>query len=322
MSIARFIAQQIWNQAWLSPKHKKTAYKILNRAGKAPSAAFTSNFYGLRYEGDLQNNIEFSIYYYGAFEKPLLYFLRDTLAKLKSHPSNGLASCYCDIGSNIGQHALFMSQYAAKVHAFEPFSAVSDRMLAQIKLNNIDNIHLHSFGLSDKTESLPFYAPTGSNQGIGSFDKETESKGNVETGSLALKNGDEFFAEHPIESVDLMKIDVEGFEKKALAGLAAVLERHRPIVVCEVSYGTELSFQTLEQWQAAFPEGYKFFIFDIRKLNGRKDRKAGAKAKRTGHYKLVPFTEWRTNGQDDVVACPKEKLDCLALENSALKPAQ
>jgi FkbM family methyltransferase len=316
MSIARFIAKQIWNQAWLSPRYKKTAYKILNKAGEAPSAAFTSNFYGLRYEGNLQNNIEFSIYYYGAFEKPLLYFLRDTLANIKRHPSKEPASCYCDIGANIGQHALFMSQYASTVHAFEPFSAVSERMLSQIKLNHIDNIHLHSFGLSDKTESLPFYAPTGSNQGIGSFDRETESKGNVESGSLALKNGDEFFAELPIEYVDLMKIDVEGFERKALAGLTDVLGTNRPIVVCEVSYGTELSFQSFEQWQAAFPQGYKFFIFDIRKPNGRKDRKAGAKAKRSGHYKLIPFSQWMPSGQDDVVACPVEKLDRLAMEYS------
>lgn len=314
MSIARSIAQQIWNQAWLSPKYKKTAYKILNKTGEAPSAPFSTNFYGLRYNGDLQNNIEFAIYYYGAFEKPLLFFLRDTLANIKKHPAKGLSSCYCDVGANIGQHALFMSQYATTVHAFEPFTTVSKRLLAQMELNHIDNIHLHSFGLSDKTESLPFYAPTGSNQGIGSFDKETESKGNVETGSLALKNGDEFFAEYPIPTVDLMKIDVEGFERKALAGLSNVLDQNRPIVVCEVSYGTELSFQNYQQWQQAFPEGYQFFIFDIRKANGRKDRKAGAKAKRTGAYKLIPFKQWKPDGQDDVIACPEEKLSLLAME--------
>jgi FkbM family methyltransferase len=190
-------------------------------------------------------------------------------------------------------------------------------MLTQIKLNNIDNIQLHSFGLSDVTENLPFYAPTGSNQGIGSFDKESLSKGNVDAGSLALKNGDEFFGEHPIASVDLMKIDVEGFEKKALAGLSGVLSQDRPIVVCEISYNTELSFQTYAQWQAAFPSGYRFFLFDIRKPNGRKDRRAGAKAKRTGQYKLIPFTQWKSEGQDDVIACPKEKLPLLAMTSAS-----
>ncbi len=314
MSIARIIAQGIWDQSWLSPKVKKTAYKILNQAGNPPSAPFTTNFYGLNYQGNLQNNIEFSIYYYGAFEKPLLYFLRDTLANIKKHPSASVATCFCDVGANIGQHALFMSQFAATVHAFEPFQTVSNRLLEQVKLNNIDNITLHSFGLSDVTQRLPFYAPTGSNQGIGSFDKETLSKGNVETGSLALRNGDEFFASYPIPRVDLMKIDVEGFEKKALAGLTAVLGKNRPIVVCEVSYGAELSFQSFSQWQSAFPPNYRFFIFDIRKANGRKDRKAGAKAKRTGHFKLIAFDQWKPSGQDDVIACPEEKLALLALE--------
>jgi FkbM family methyltransferase len=317
MSIARIIAQRIWDQTWLSPRYKKTAYKILNKAGNPPSAPFETNFYGMNYRGDLQNNIEFSIYYYGAFEKPLLYFLRDTLANIKKQPSISKCTCYCDVGANIGQHALFMSQYAATVHAFEPFDAVSERLLAQVKLNNIENIHLHRFGLSDVTEKLPFYAPTGSNQGIGSFDKDTLSKGNVETGALALHNGDEFFANYPIQSVDLMKIDVEGFESKALAGLATTLAKNRPIAVCEVSYGTELSFQNFPQWQSAFPTGYHFFTFDIRKANGRKDRKAGAKAKRTGHYKLIPFTQWKPTGQDDVIACPEEKLPLLAMELKA-----
>ena len=314
MSIAHVIAQCIWDQTWLSPKIKKTAYKVLNKAGNPPSAPFTTNFYGLQYQGDLKNNIEFSIYYYGAFEKPLLYFLRDTLANIKNHAPANHTTCFCDVGANIGQHALFMSQLAASVHAFEPFDTVGNRLLEQIQLNNISNISLHKFGLSDVTEQLPFYAPTGSNQGIGSFDRETLSKGNVETGSLALKNGDEFFAEHPITSVDLMKIDVEGFEKKALAGLNSVLAKNRPIVVCEVSYDTELSFQSFAQWQAAFPPDYRFFIFDIRKPNGAKDRKAGAKAKRTGHYKLIPFQQWKSSGQDDVIACPQEKLNLLAME--------
>ncbi len=312
MTLARSAAQFLWDQSWLSARYKKTAYKVLNNAGVPPDAPFTVNFYGLQYQGNLKNNIEFSIYYYGAFEKPLLYFLRDTLANIKKHPSTNMPTCYCDIGANIGQHALFMSQFASVVHAFEPFNAVSDRLLFHIKLNNVDNIHLHPVGLGEVTENLPFYAPTGSNQGIGSFDQTTVSKGNVEAGSLALKNGDEFFTQYPITRVDLMKIDVEGFEQKTLAGLVNVLNQNRPIVVCEVSYGSKFSFQSFEQWESAFPKDYQFFIFDIRKPDGRKDRKAGAKAKRSGDYKLISFEHWKHGGQDDVIACPKEKLPLLS----------
>ena len=50
--------------------------------------------------------------------KTLLFFMRDALTALRIQ---GLRGIYCDIGANIGQHALFMSLCAERVHAFEPF---------------------------------------------------------------------------------------------------------------------------------------------------------------------------------------------------------
>lgn len=313
MSAKTALASFIWQQSWLSPRYKKTAYKVLNKSGAAPEAAFSADFFGLKYEGNLRNNIEFSIYYYGAFEKPLLFFLRDTLAKLTQHQDPALDTVFCDVGANIGQHSLYMSQHARIVHSFEPFQEVSKRLEQQIQLNGIQNINLHCVGLSDISEQLPFYAPTGSNQGIGSFDKSTESKGNRELGQLSLKKGDEFFKEIPIAKVDLMKVDVEGFEKRTISGLQQVLEQNRPIIVCEVTYDNEIGFQSIDELRSAFPQNYEFFIFDIRKPDGSKDRRRGARSKRTGEYNLIALEEWKPSGQDDVVACPKEKNECLSL---------
>lgn len=315
MTLQTALAKFLWTTPWIDLKHKKSAYKTLSKKGNAPDAPFTCNFFGLNYEGNLNNNIEFSIFYYGAFEKPLLYFLRDTLSNIKQHPANSSASCFCDIGANIGQHSLYMSQYAAEVHAFEPFSEVSAKLEHQISLNSIHNIHLHKVGLSDSTENLTFYAPTGSNQGIGSFDASTVSKGNAALGELALKNGDELFTELAIVNVDLMKIDVEGFEKRTLKGLKQTLIGKRPIVVCELSYGADLSFQSRQDLLDALPTDYRLFVFDIRKADGSKARRRGAKEKRTGHYRLIPHEGWRDLGQDDVIACPEEKLALLPMTN-------
>lgn len=315
MSIRRKLAEFIWAAKWLGLKSKKSAYKVLAKTDNAPDAPFTTDFFGLKYEGNLKNNIEFSIYYYGAFEKPLLFFLRDTLANIATASTNGSASCFCDIGANIGQHSLYMSQFATTVHSFEPFDEVSKKLEHQVALNSIENIALHKVGLSDITEKLTFYAPTGSNQGIGSFDANTVSKGNEALGELSLKNGDELFSELAIEQIDLMKIDVEGFEKRTLEGLAQTLSQQRPIIVCELSYGAELSFHSREEFIATMPKDYEFFVFDIRKADGSKARRKGSKAKRSGYYRLIPHQGWRDKGQDDIVACPKEKLELLPLES-------
>lgn len=317
MSVQRSLANIIWSLPWLGLKHKKSAYKVLAKADAAPDAPFKTDFFGLVYEGNLRNNIEFSIFYYGAFEKPLLFFLSDTLFKLNQDKVNVQDSCFCDIGANIGQHSLYMSQFAGKVHSFEPFDEVSRKLEHQIQLNSLNNITLHKVGLSDTSEDLTFYAPTGSNQGIGSFDANTVSKGNTALGELSLKKGDELFPELAINRIDLMKIDVEGFEKRTLKGLAQTLMEQRPVIVCEISYGAELSFRSREELIAAMPEDYQFFVFDIRKPDGSKARRRGARAKRSGYYQLIPFNGWREKGQDDIVACPKEKIDLLPMEYKA-----
>jgi len=315
MSASSSLARLIWSMKWLGLKYKKSAYKVLTKTGNPPDAPFATDFFGLKYEGNLKNNIEFSIYYYGAFEKPLLFFLRDALANLSPACPTQSSSCFCDIGANIGQHSLYISQFAGTVHAFEPFDEVSKKLERQVSLNKIKNISLHKVGLSDITEKLTFYAPTGSNQGIGSFDASTVSKGNEASGELSLKNGDELFSELAIKQIDLMKIDVEGFEKRTLKGLSQTLKQQRPIIVCELSYGTELSFSSRKELIAAMPANYEFFVFDIRKLDGSKARRKGAKAKRSGSYNLIPHRRWRDTGQDDIVACPKEKIGLLPLKS-------
>jgi FkbM family methyltransferase len=241
MSMAHRFYQLLWRHTWLDVKYKRAIYKKLCRYGEVPDHPFNKEFFGLRYQGNLNNSIEFSIFYFGAFEKPLLYFLGDTICNIKqqhtgdNRNAEGLRSCFCDIGANIGQHSLFVSRLVDQVHAFEPFDDVSARLEDHIALNQISNIKLHKIGLSDKTEQLTFYAPTGRNKGIGSFDASTREKSTVATGELSLVRGDEYFERNNILPVTLMKIDVEGFEKKVLSGLQQTITTQRPIIICEVS---------------------------------------------------------------------------------------
>ena len=309
MNISHAICNTLWNQSWLSLRTKKSIYKQLCKFGPAPDAPFKSDFFGLQYHGNLNNSIEFNIYYHDAFEKPLLFFLRDTLQALNSSSANPLV--FCDIGANIGQHSLFMSRFADQIYAFEPFAPVRDRLQYHIHLNQIRNIQVHAVGLSNTDELLPFFAPTGRNQGIGSFDSTTVSKGNVESGKLQLVNGDAYLAMQRMLAPTLMKIDVEGFEKNVLLGLRETLVATRPVLVTEITYGKALSFKSAEDLMQVLPPNYQLFAFDTRKSDGSKARRRGAKARRSGQYQLVDFRRWLPTGQDDVIACPQEKVALL-----------
>ena len=313
MKITSALYQYIWRQSWLPLRFKKTAYKILTKPGEVQDAPFEKDFYGLKYQGNLSNNIEFNIFYYGAFEKPLLFFLQNTMNNLTAaDPSQ---SVFFDVGANTGQHSLFMSRCAKQVHSFEPYPIVSARLSAHIQLNQITNITLHEIGLSNQDGALEFFAPTGQNQGIGSFDASTVERGNVVAGKLDLVQGDRYIEENHLPAMGLLKMDVEGFEKNALRGLRQTLQKDRPIIVCEVSYGKELSFASLEEFKEVLPENYELYCFDTRKADGSKARRREGKARYSGEYRVIPFDRWRESGQDDLIACPSEKLEALARNN-------
>lgn len=278
------------------------------RSGKAPDFAFTKAFFGISYSGNLSNNIDFAIYYYGAFEKPLLYFLRDTMNSLS--PAQPV---FVDVGANIGQHSVFMAAHGSKVHSFEPFASVRSRLQLQIDTNSLSNVSVHPVGLSNETGRLPFYAPTGSNIGIGSFDDSTISKGNVSVGELDLVSGDEYFTSHKIDCIDVIKIDVEGFEKKVLQGLHGTLEKTRPVIVCEITYGGPLSFRSVEDLLGILPADYALLTFDKRKSNGKTARRRDRGSRLTGHYRVIPYTSMLSIGQDNVIACPLEKMNLLPM---------
>ena len=308
MTLKHAFYKFLWRQPWLNRRARLSVYKRLSKIEAAPDAPFTTDFFGLRYQGNLNNSIEFNIYFFEAFEKPLLFFLRDALQKLQTGDTPAV---FADIGANIGQHSLFMSRHAEQVYAFEPYALVRDKLQFHIELNQISNIDVHPVGLSEHSEELPFYAPTGHNQGIGSFDASTVSKGNKAVGKLALVNGDDYFASLQALPPTIVKIDVEGFEKHVLNGLRDTLSSARPLLVIEITYGEELSFVSAAEFEAALPPNYQLFTFNTRKSDGSKARKRGARAKRSGEYELVPFTRWLTTGQDDVVACPQEKVALL-----------
>ena len=294
----------LWTTAGNNQTWRKFLYRQLRRNGKTPDYAFSKDFYGLKYKGNLNNNIDANVFFYGAFEKPLLFFLRDTLNALITETPKAI---FMDIGANVGHHSIFLSKFASQVLAFEPYPKVNMQFKKQIAHNNISNIQIFETGLSDRRETLNYYAPTGNNEGIGSFDESSIGKGNTSYGKLELQEGDQVIESDSWKNIKLIKIDVEGFEKKVIKGLSRTIEEERPVIVCEITYGQQLSFVSIEELSSYLPKNYEILTFDTRKLDGSKDKRKGSLAKRSGFYELISLKQWRSSGQDDIVMIPNEK---------------
>lgn len=141
-----------------------------------------------------------------------------------------------DIGANIGNHTLVMSRHARQVLAFEPQPEVFQILSRNIEANGITNVRAHPVGLSDCNDSLVLYTNLEGNSGGSTFNPKRRPGHHLKVRS-EVRIGDEFLASQGVDRVDLIKIDVEGYELEVLKGLAKTIREHQPIVVIEWNDG-------------------------------------------------------------------------------------
>jgi FkbM family methyltransferase len=138
-------------------------------------------------------------------------------------PSNGVI---VDSGANIGQMALYLAQQVphGKVLAFEPGQEAADW------LEECTNVHSHlpieiiRCGLGKTPAQLRLHhvgSEVGYGHGAWSQISETEGEA-IEVVCLATE-----LAIRSVETVDLWKLDVEGYEIPALQGAEALLKEKR-----------------------------------------------------------------------------------------------
>ncbi len=138
-----------------------------------------------------------------------------------------------DIGTNIGETLLQFARLSGpggKVIGFEPVPENYRKCLQNCSLNNFKTIRVEQLALSDKPETLFFEEATNRNSG-GIFMHRQQQSGSSAVQALTL---DEFVRKENISKVDLVKIDVEGFETNVLKGASYTCTSFHPVLFVEV----------------------------------------------------------------------------------------
>ena len=237
------------HQRWLRYGVRDRLLRLLRHPERVDDRAFEVPFAGFVYPGQMNRWIDWIVYYYGAYELDELELLRTLL----THRPEAVA---LDIGANVGHHALYLASFCAEVHAFEPYETVSRCLDEKVRRNRLAHIHLHRVGLGERDEELDFFAPQGANTGTGTFVAGHETQNNRLAGRLRLVRADDYLARLRLSTVDLIKIDVEGFELSVLRGLRATLGRYRPMVMMELSDQARIELTNHAEFMALFPPGY------------------------------------------------------------------
>lgn len=168
-----------------------------------------------------------------------------------------------DIGSNSGLFALLAKVYHpdATVVAFEPQPNVFKVLRTNNRINGFD-IHCNNIALSHEEGDVPFYnygaaAFTTENTTAGSLNKRWRPDGQTSI-SVKAKELRTYITENNIQTIDLMKIDVETFEYEVLSGYGEYLYLHEPVVLLEIQdRGIGKSIESL-----FLKTSYSFFKID------------------------------------------------------------
>lgn len=143
-----------------------------------------------------------------------------------------------DVGANIGQYSLLASKLVGEkghIYAFEPSPDVIDRLRHHLEINGADNVELVCKAAADRCGTAKFYpANELGNQGVGSLLPAEEYRAQIRSGSpieVEVITLDEFCDEHAIDHIDVLKIDVEGFDLDVIKGAERVLARSPDVVV-------------------------------------------------------------------------------------------
>lgn len=129
-----------------------------------------------------------------------------------------------DIGSNIGNHAIYWSRIAgaARVHAFEPIPETFETLERNIALNDCGNITAHRLALGERSERGTSLS-TSDNRMMAQVVADPDGEIQV----VALD-------EMGFSGVDFVKIDVEGHTIGVIKGGLETLRTHKPVVYVEL----------------------------------------------------------------------------------------
>jgi FkbM family methyltransferase len=130
-----------------------------------------------------------------------------------------------DVGAHLGNHTIFLAKICGmRVLAFEPQPDIYELLVKHVELNGVgDRVKTFNMALGEVAARGNMTRPLVDNTGGARL--ELDDGGSVEIATLDQLVGD--------QTVDLMKVDVEGFELEVLKGGKRTIARDKPVIYCE-----------------------------------------------------------------------------------------
>ena len=145
---------------------------------------------------------------------------------------------FIDVGANMGLYSLFSAKKVGehgKVLAFEPSRREYEVVKKNVEANRLSNVTLLHLALSDKPAEVELLIAPSRHSGhntLGGFAYDTPLERRER---VAAERLDDVVRKESLTRADVIKMDIEGAELRALRGAVETLARFRPILFVEVS---------------------------------------------------------------------------------------
>ncbi len=185
--------------------------------------------------------------------------------RLRSAQEHRLLSSLCDrsraavdIGANLGTLTCWLARYSSHVYAYEPNPELAQRLRAAFRDENVTVVQT---ALSDVAGSALLRVPHFHGvemHSLGSIVQAFTDADQVREFSVPLRRLDD----EDLPDIGFLKIDAEQNEERVLRGAMALIERHRPHILLEVT--PKLYAKPLLEFFADFLAlGYRaFFLYE------------------------------------------------------------
>lgn len=182
---------------------------------------------GTRMALDIRDDWHRGIYYRGEYEPETTRIVRKLLRP---------GDVFFDIGANAGYYACLAAGMGARVHAFEPNSELIPYLCRSCELNGYQQrMVINPIAVTESDGWVEFHlSPQQGNTGLSSM----LALQSLQTGRTLRVRGmslDTYCRIHNLDSIKLIKLDVEGGEISVLRGAERTLREVRPeAIICEV----------------------------------------------------------------------------------------
>lgn len=158
-----------------------------------------------------------------------------------------------DVGCYIADSALVFREEFPNSHiiCFEPSPVNYKMALKTIELNNLTNVKIENIGLGNENKNFSM---------IGEGNCAARIVEDNDANNITIKTLDDYVRENDIQNIGLIKVDIEGFEQKFLAGAKNTICEQKPVLLLSIYHNYEDFFHIkpiLESWNL----GYKFDFF-------------------------------------------------------------